>query len=128
VLVLRRGRELGYALKFIPIPPTNSWGHAQKIVEVDNIFRVPRHPNIIKYYGWFQLENWAVVGMELCDGTLSDFWASNEFRSLPFRQQQRMNMDIIYQLSQGLDELHRHGLMHRDIKPDNGSTHLSLPK
>jgi serine/threonine protein kinase len=90
--------------------------------EVTNLARTPAHRNIVKYYGWFKFQDFAVIGMELCDGTLTTFLNGQECRSYSASDKTLMRWSMLEQITAGLSVCHSRGLMHRDIKPDN-STH-----
>ncbi len=77
-----------------------------------------RHPNIVNVTDF----GIAVAGrrqipylvMELLDGeTLSAFQQAHPRPALP------LVADLLDQVSLALDEAHRHGVVHRDLKPDN---------
>jgi calcium-dependent protein kinase len=105
------GVRIRYALKFLETR------HARKEVEALRI--APRHPNIVRFYGSFDLQSWSVIGLELCDGTLDKLMGSSEFRQQSSEKQGKTRWRAIKDVASALMACHSGGLMHRDIKPDN---------
>jgi serine/threonine protein kinase len=75
---------------------------------------VLRHPNIVRAldFGWKDARPYMV--MELVDG--EDMWARIERMG---RLAEGEAVGTIVQVARGLHEAHKHGIIHRDIKPDN---------
>ncbi|MDY6430143.1 MAG: serine/threonine-protein kinase [Bacilli bacterium] len=72
------------------------------------------HPNIIKIYGVGEIENRPYMANEYVKGlTLRE--KLNYSISLSLNE----TLNIMMQLTQGIAFVHKHGLIHRDIKPDN---------
>jgi serine/threonine protein kinase len=94
------------------------------ISEIGNIFRIPRHPNIVKYYGWFQFDSYAVVGMELCAGDLMSYLAQPPYSQYSPEQERYTRWYILQQIAEGLHQCHLSQMIHRDIKPQNSSHHF----
>jgi serine/threonine protein kinase len=73
-----------------------------------------RHPNIVQglEFGWAGPTPYMVL--EYIDG--EDLWARIErLGQIPEAEA----VEIIRQVAEGLHEAHKHGIIHRDIKPDN---------
>jgi len=72
------------------------------------------HPNIVRglEFGWTDSRPYIV--MELVDG--EDMWARIERLG---RLSEAEAVNYVTQVAQGLHEAHKHGIIHRDIKPDN---------
>lgn len=107
------GMEVLYALKFMPL------NLAEK--ELHNIhYRIPRHPFIVRCYGYFPFDCYAVIGMEVCEGSLVQYLASSIFRNLTLYNQCYARWYILKQIAEALHQCHMVHLIHRDIKPENG--------
>jgi serine/threonine protein kinase len=72
------------------------------------------HPHIVQVleFGWEGAAPYFV--MELVDG--EDLWSRIERQG---RLPEAEAVAIIMQVAEGLHEAHKHGILHRDIKPDN---------
>jgi serine/threonine protein kinase len=72
------------------------------------------HPNIVRglEFGWDGPKPYIVL--EYIDG--EDLWSRIERLG---RIPEAEAVDIIRQVAEGLHEAHKHGIIHRDIKPDN---------
>ncbi len=101
------------ALKFLPL-------FYSKDPEVNARFKreakataALNHPNIITIFEIGEFEDRAYIAMEYVDGkSLKDKIADKElsFASI---------VDLVIQVCEGLQEAHKAGIVHRDIKPDN---------
>lgn len=103
--------------------------------EIQNIIRIPRSAAVVQYYGWFQVGKWAIVGMELCSGDLTDFKALSIYCNATDRKKTEYRWEILKSTADGLAECHSRGLIHRDLKPSNSrnsrfstDNNSSLPK
>lgn len=125
--------KLYYALKFMSLQTHGDFDAANR--EIQNIIRIPRSAAVVQYYGWFQVGKWAIVGMELCSGDLSDFKSSSMYRNATPLKKTIYNWEILKDTADGLAECHSRGLIHRDLKPTNSTNsrfatdhNSSLPK
>ena len=74
---------------------------------------LPSHPNVIDLFELFVFDNTAAFTMEIVEGCkLTELL---EQKNLP----EDVFIDLFRQVAQGLSHLHAHGLLHRDLKPDN---------
>jgi len=72
------------------------------------------HPNIVRVYdvGSEGPQSWIV--MELCDGGSLESWLDAHGNMPP-----RLAVDVTLQIAAGIAHAHAHGVIHRDIKPQN---------
>ncbi len=72
------------------------------------------HPNIVRVYRFFETNGTAYIVMEYCQGgCLTDRVKKNQPMDISILK------NIIAPIVQGLRQVHEHGILHRDIKPDN---------
>ncbi|OXU29893.1 hypothetical protein TSAR_001056 [Trichomalopsis sarcophagae] len=78
---------------------------------------VTHHPNVLCMIEchYDALPGRLSLVFELMDMSLYDFMENQKGRLLP---EMRVK-NYVYQLLRGLDHLHRHGIFHRDVKPEN---------
>ncbi|KAM1449609.1 hypothetical protein ACFX1R_009280 [Malus domestica] len=82
------------------------------MMEVQSLAALGSHENIVGYYSsWFENEQ-LHIQMELCDHSLS----INKF-SRPFKDGEIL--EALYQVAKALQFIHRRGIAHLDVKPDN---------
>jgi serine/threonine-protein kinase len=73
-----------------------------------------QHPNIVRIYGGGQVRGVAFVVMEVLSGGDLTRWTAPD-RRLP----EPAVLQIAAQLADALAHAHRHGMVHRDVKPAN---------
>lgn len=85
----------------------------QRFLQEGQLLVQLEHPHVIRLYDVQVLEGRIFTTMEFCSGgSLADRVLMKKFcrDSLP---------ELIVGISEGLDEVHRKGIVHRDIKPSN---------
>jgi len=105
------GVSVHYALKFLPTKK------AEK--EIKALRMAPPHRHIVEFYGSFQFQSWSVLGSQLCDGTLEQLLKSPEYQRASRQRQSEVRWGAVRDVAFALMVIHKKGLMHRDVKPDN---------
>lgn len=86
----------------------------QKHMEIYNKLKGLSHPNLVKIYECVELDSTSYVIEEFIQGqTLEDLIAQNG------PMEEKRAVDCIGQLCDGLELIHREGIIHRDITPSN---------
>ncbi|XP_063312444.1 homeodomain-interacting protein kinase 2-like [Pelobates fuscus] len=76
------------------------------------------HPdkyNIVKYYEFFQHENYICLVFEMLEISLDDFMEQNNFTPIPVKHIR----PIVQQVGSALLKMKSLGIIHTDLKPDN---------
>lgn len=89
------------------------WGREQFLKEARVLARFS-HPNLIAVHRFFEANNTAYFVMEYAEGTTLDHLLKKQ-GALPEESLRRVLDPILV----GLDQVHRAGVLHRDIKPGN---------
>ena len=108
---LKLGREV--AIKFLKVGQGSAPSQLANLKHEAIAASALNHPNICTIYELGEIENQVYIVMELLDGeTLKKRLPPKGFDLDQF-------LEIALQVAQGLEEAHRHNLIHRDIKPGN---------
>ena len=100
-----------YAVKISKKPLRGSKDFQGRLQEVFALAALPGHPNLVRYYNAWVYDGLLYIQMEFCDGgTL--LGKKKEFH-------QHELAEILFQLASGLDCLHSHKMVHKDVKPEN---------
>lgn len=85
------------------------------IEEARNIAKFSEHPNIVKVYHFFRENHTGYIVMEYLDGITMRYFleVNGEKTSILYAK------EIVLAVAQALQALHRAGILHRDISPDN---------
>lgn len=90
-------------------------GKVRFLEEARNMARFNTHPNIINVYDFFEENNTAYIIMEFLEGV--------NYKEYIKQQGGRVTISRALEVTQAvlaaLSEVHRHGILHRDISPDN---------
>lgn len=90
-------------------------GMVRFLEEARNMAKFNTHPNIINVYDFFEENNTAYIVMEFLDGV--------NYREYIKEQGGRVSLDKALDVTQAvlsaLSEVHKNGILHRDISPDN---------
>jgi serine/threonine protein kinase len=78
-----------------------------------------RHPNIVRLFQAYLHGGTYWLVMELCEGgSLQEFFLSNVLKEKEIAY-------VVREALKGLVHMHRQGMVHRDLKPDNIFLHIS---
>lgn len=112
-----RGRdtELGrhVALKLLHKAVDGTTGEQSRIVREAKALAKVHHPNVVTVFDIGTHEERTFVAMELVEGATLTEWLAEEPR--PWDEV----VDVMAAAGHGLEAVHREGLVHRDLKPDN---------
>ena len=92
---------------------TFDWGLKRFLEEAQTLAKF-RHPNLIRVLSVFEANGTAYMVMELVRG-----WTLREAITFKKIRDEATLLGILYPLLDGLEHIHAHGFIHRDIKPDN---------
>lgn len=114
-------KEFSYRTKNKRVLPNNNdqdkadfeWGINQFSKEAKSLTRF-KHKNIVGAVAYFEKNNTAYLVMEYCSGQSLDQVVKKDSSLSP-----ELIKNIISQLLDGLEEVHKSGLLHRDLKPSN---------
>jgi NIMA (never in mitosis gene a)-related kinase len=112
---LVRDRETGlhYCLKRTPLGD-----NPEKVRQESQLLARLDHPNIIRHVESFERSGYLYIAMDFADG--GDVEAVlNKHRAESTRMDEKTVMNVFSQVLLGLDYLHSHRILHRDIKPMN---------
>lgn len=108
--VIKRIDGCSYAVKQSLRPLRLDSERRQALTEVQALAAVGYHQNVLRYYtSWFEADH-LYIQTELCDGTLSDNKSDSSEKFLT---------DVMWQIASAVDHIHKHGVVHMDIKPSN---------
>ena len=122
-----------FALKLLNIRSTTD--HARELA-VRHFLNEAETASLIRHEGVVEIVEFGVTGagqpfivMEHLSGHTLRQWIDNE-TSLKKRKDCFLEARILRQTAEALDAIHEHGIVHRDVKPDNlmldGTMHLKI--
>lgn len=90
-------------------------GKERFLAEARNMAKFNTHPNIVHVFDFFEENDTAYIAMEFLDGvSYKQFIASNGGH-VP----QELSVEVTLSVLDALKEIHKSGIIHRDISPDN---------
>uniref|UniRef100_A0A7S1TIK4 non-specific serine/threonine protein kinase n=1 Tax=Compsopogon caeruleus TaxID=31354 RepID=A0A7S1TIK4_9RHOD len=89
------------------------------LIELDEI-----SSHIVRYYAMEEDAEFLYLALELCNGTLADRVTSSMLPGIPLSPMgghgvPEVTMTALHDLMTGIAALHMHGVVHRDLKPQN---------
>jgi len=83
--------------------------------EIQSVACLPEHPHVVNYFRGWQQDSHFYIQMELCEaGSLRML-----LDSLKQPLDENQVWKYIEQVASGLSHIHKHGVLHLDIKPEN---------
>jgi serine/threonine protein kinase len=101
------------ALKILPAELASNRERMERFVREAKAAAALNHPNIAHIYEIAEADSVHFIAMEFVQGETLD--ASINGKPLELKEA----LAIATQIAEGLSEAHRHGIIHRDIKPGN---------
>ncbi|KUJ22869.1 uncharacterized protein LY89DRAFT_312690 [Mollisia scopiformis] len=77
------------------------------------------HPNVIRYFAQQQAAGFLYIALELCPASLSDVIEKPSVHRDLAHAGERDLPNVLYQITNGLQHLHKLRIVHRDLKPAN---------
>ena len=105
--------ERKVALKTLPPEVAPQHDRLERFVQEAKAAAALNHPNIAHIYEIAEADSVHFIAMEFVQGETLD--ASIDGKPLELKEA----LAIATQIAEGLSEAHRHGIIHRDIKPGN---------
>lgn len=112
--------KIEIALKKILFQPLQD-NIKDKVISEINILQKMDHPNIMKLYEYRFEGNYIYLVTEYCNNKDLQYWMKTEHSN-----QERT--EIITQIVNGIQYMHRNNILHRDIKPENILLHNGVIK
>ncbi|EAS05522.2 tyrosine kinase domain protein (macronuclear) [Tetrahymena thermophila SB210] len=84
-----------------------------KALKEANLMSQMDHPNVVKFYKYYETQNYFIIQMEECKGDLNQFMKSYELLSI------ESFIKYGQEISEGIQYVHDQGLVLRDLKQDN---------
>ena len=103
----------------------HSWEDCMALKELKSLRKL-NHPNIIKLKEVIKVKDELNFVFEYLDENLYQTYTKLREKQATFQESEIKN--IIYQTTNGLAYLHKHGFFHRDLKPENLLVHKDVVK
>lgn len=85
----------------------------KRFLKEAEIIALADHPNIVKLYGYGEWEQGLYIAMEYVQGISLRQYLSQNPLSL------KKSLEMVLEIAYALCHLHTHGIIHRDVKPEN---------
>lgn len=95
--------------------PAYEWGLDRYLSEARLLARFENHPNIVWVKDYFPENGTAYMVLEFLDGMTLDHYVRDQGGRIPWD----VTLQIIAPVMDALREVHRFGILHRDVSPDN---------
>ena len=102
------------ALKILPPKLAANGEYIQRFIREAQSAAKLNHPNIVQGHDVGEANGYYYFAMEFVDGT-----TAKEMLRQQGRLDEKTALSIVGGVARGLDHAHKHGVIHRDIKPDN---------
>ena len=90
-------------------------GKVRFLAEARNMARFNTHPNIVNVYEFFEENNTAYIAMEFLDGLSYKQYLAAAGGKVPAQAA----VAVVVSVLDALKEIHKVGIIHRDVSPDN---------
>jgi eukaryotic-like serine/threonine-protein kinase len=107
------------ALKFLPHGPEAHEPERTRFLQEARAAAILNHPNVCTVYDIKEEDGQQFIAMEYVEGvTLTEKILEGVRRQAPCHRDTAM-IQYAIQIAEALQEAHSHGIVHRDVKPDN---------
>ena len=109
-------KQLGttIAIKFLIPPPVAALSAKERLRREVIALQKLHHPSIIRIYDLYEDDHWSFIIMDYLDGCSLDQHVAQHG---PLTEER--TIDLGRQVAEALQLVHRNGILHRDIKPQN---------
>jgi formylglycine-generating enzyme required for sulfatase activity len=102
------------ALKFLPLDEETTGAELSALTAMHQL----RHPHLLSIFGSWQHQGYLILAMERADQTLYERLREYNGRGQSGVPRGEL-LAYIHEAAKGIDYLNGHGLVHRDVKPQN---------
>ena len=90
----------------------------EKINREEQLTQLCQCKNVVQLYQKFETELYYIFELEYCENNISE-GIINKYGGMEGEGNRKFLRQIILDIAKGLKVMHEHGVMHRDIKPNN---------